>query len=96
MSTRVFTLEVEKEATPFTFKINQRDFGKFLADAQRDANFASHNFLMNTVEGADKERLKKAFEEDWSLPLQMLAPLQDELVSQREVLVKKSVKPLPA
>ena len=77
----------------FDFDITQADFSKFIREVQRDMLMASTNLLLDTC--ADSERLRKAFEEDWALPLQLIAPIQEELVQTRNVTVKKRKPSLP-
>jgi hypothetical protein len=85
--TREFVLEVEGVAEPFTFRVSQSDFGRFLREAQRDVAAAANNLLLGTC--AERERLKAAFEADWGLALQLLAPIAEELTPARGVTVKK-------
>lgn len=83
---REFTIEVEGHE-PFDFIVTQADFGRFLRDAQRDILMGANNLLLATC--ADQERLMAAFSDDWGLPLQILAPIQESLMGDRVVAVKK-------
>jgi hypothetical protein len=85
--TREFVLEVEGIEEPFTFRVTQSDFGRFLREAQRDVAAAANNLLLGTC--AERERLKAAFAADWGLALQLLAPIAEELTPARRVTVKK-------
>jgi hypothetical protein len=85
--TREYVLEVEGVDEPFTFRVTQSDFGRFLREAQRDVAAAANNLLLGTC--AERERLKAAFEADWGLALQLLAPIAEELTPARGVTVKK-------
>jgi len=84
---REFTLEVEGCEEPFTFRVTQSDFGRFLREAQRDVAAAANNLLLGTSN--ERDRLKAAFESDWGLALQLLAPIAEELTPARGVTVKK-------
>jgi hypothetical protein len=84
---RDFVLEVDGVEEPFTFRVTQSDFGRFLREAQRDVAAAANNLLLGTC--AERERLKGAFEADWGLALQLLAPSAEELTPARGVTVKK-------
>lgn len=77
----------------FDFEVTQADFGRFIREVQRDMLMASTNLLLDSC--TDSERLRKAFEEDWALPLQLIAPIQEELVQARNVTVKKRKPSLP-
>ena len=85
--TREYVLEVEGIEEPFTFRVTQSNFGRFLREAQRDVAAAANNLLLSTC--AERERLKAAFEADWGLALQLLAPIAEELTPARGVTVKK-------
>ena len=85
--TREYVLEVDGIAEPFAFRVTQSDFGRFLREAQRDVAAAANNLLLGTC--AERERLKAAFEADWGLALQLLAPIAEELTPARGVTVKK-------
>ena len=87
MQTKQFELEVEGFEQPFVFEVTQTDFGRFLREAQRDVAMAANNLLLST--STERERLKAAFETDWGLPLQLLAPISEELTPARSVTVKK-------
>ena len=87
MTLKRFELEVEGFEQPFCFEIGQTDFGRFLREAQRDVAMAANNLLLAT--STERERLKLAFEGDWGLPLQLLAPISEELTPARSVTVKK-------
>ena len=87
MKTKNFELEVEGFETPFCFEVTQSDFGRFLREAQRDVAMAANNLLLATC--TDREKLKTVFENDWGLPLQLLAPITEELTPARSVTVKK-------
>jgi len=87
MTVKRFELEVEGFDQPFRFEVSQTDFGRFLREAQRDVAMAANNLLLAT--STERERLKIAFEADWGLPLQLLAPISEELTPARSVTVKK-------
>ena len=87
MKSKKFELEVEGFDTPFAFNITQSDFGRFLREAQRDVATAANNLLLST--STDREQLKTAFENDWGLALQLLAPISEELTPARGVTAKK-------
>lgn len=84
---REFALEVDGFEQPFTFRIAQSDFGRFLREAQRDVAAAANNLLLATC--TERERLKGAFAADWGLALSLLAPIAEELTPARSVTVKK-------
>ena len=48
---------------------------------------AANNLLLGA--SVERERLKAAFEADWGLALQLLAPIAEELTPARSVTVKK-------
>ena len=84
---REFVLDVDGIDEPFTFRVSQADFGRFLREAQRDVALAANNLLLGA--SVERERLKAAFEADWGLALQLLAPIAEELTPARSVTVKK-------
>ena len=85
-NTRQFTLSAGNHGE-FTFHVTLTEFNRFLRDAQRDVGMAANNFLLRTC--TERESLAAAFEENWGLPLQLVEPIQEELIEPVKVVVKK-------
>jgi len=82
-------IQLEVGGHNYTFTVSREAFNRFLRESQRDANQAAHNCLLRTVADKERDRLRAAFDANWSLPLQMMAHVQDEIGGEEEVVVKK-------